>query len=280
MPRFLVVDGYSRQGRKELSDGGASEAGPLYARMLRRLCPKAECDIVCPADPDASLPAGATLAGYDGICWTGSSLTIYHDTPEVTDQIAFARAAFEAGVPSFGSCWAAQIAAVAAGGAAAANHHGRETSISRKIALTPEGRAHPMFAGKASVFDAFTSHFDEVTHLPPDAQILAGNAFTRVQALTVNHANGSFWAVQYHPEYDLHELARLTYCRLAILVKLGFFADRETGQAYIDRLEALHQDPSRRDLAWQLGLDQDVLSPEIREREVANWIREQVLGRD
>jgi GMP synthase (glutamine-hydrolysing) len=279
MPRFLVVDGYTSDGRKVLREGGASEGGALYAAMLERHCPDAGCDIVYPADANGALPAGAELKGYAGVCWTGSSLTIYHDVPEVTRQIALARTVFESGVPSFGSCWAAQIAAVAAGGAAQANRHGRETSIARKIALTPEGRAHPMFAGKASVFDAFTSHFDEVTHLPPDAQILAANAFTRIQALSVNHGRGSFWAVQYHPEYDLHELARLTFCRLDMLVKLGFFADREAGQAYVDSLEALHRDPGRQDLAWQLGLDQDVLSPEIREREVANWLAHQVLPR-
>ena len=64
---------------------------------------------------------------------------------------------------------------------------GREMGIARKIALTPEGRAHPLYIGKASVFDAFISHEDEITHLPPGAVNLASNAFTRVQAVSVVH---------------------------------------------------------------------------------------------
>jgi hypothetical protein len=53
--------------------------------------------------------------------------------------------------------------------------------LARKIVLTPEGRAHPMYDGKPTVFDAFTSHEDEVTHIPQASVILAGNEWTRIQ---------------------------------------------------------------------------------------------------
>ena len=115
-PRFIVVDGYSQAGREDLKAGGATTAGELYERMLKRCLPGAEVDIVAPADPGAALPQGAAIAQYDGIAWTGSSLAIYSDDPAVTRHIDFARADFEAQVPSFGSCCAAQIDVVAAGG--------------------------------------------------------------------------------------------------------------------------------------------------------------------
>ena len=98
-PRFLVVDGYSREGREDLRAGGATTAGELYARMLKSCAPGgARIDIVCPADADAALPMGAAIGQYDGIAWTGSSLTVFADDPNVTPQIAFAKAAFEAKV--------------------------------------------------------------------------------------------------------------------------------------------------------------------------------------
>ena len=270
---FLVVDGYSREGRAELAAGGASEAGDLYQAMLKKCAPGSTVDIVYPADPDSSLPTGAAIADYDGICWTGSSLTVFEDDPKVTPQIDFARAAFEAGIPSFGSCWAAQIAIVASGGIVQANPRGREMGIARKIALTAEGRAHPLYEGKANVFDAFISHMDEVTHLPPGAVTLAGNAFTQIQAVAVTHKGGTFWGLQYHPEYDLRELARLTFCRIPLLTAMGFFQDASAGLNYVDKLEALHQDPSRKDLAWLLGVDDDVMNEDIRLIEVRNWIQ-------
>lgn len=276
-PRFLVVDGYAKAGREELRAGGATPAGELYAKMLKECQPGAKVDIVYPADPDSALPKGAAIEQYDGIAWTGSSLTVYADDPKVTPQIEFARAAFEAQVPSFGSCWAAQIAVVAAGGRCAANPRGREMGIARKIALTPDGRSHPLYQGKKAVFDAFISHEDEVTHLPSGAVLLASNGFTNVQAVTVTHKGGVFWGLQYHPEYDLHELARLCYCRKTKLVKLGFFKDEDAAQHFVDQLEALHQDPSRRDIAWLLAIDEDVTNEDIRRAEVRNWIRHLVL---
>lgn len=276
-PRFLVIDGYNREARDELVAGGASRAGDLYVAMLKKCLPEAACDIVHPADPGAALPKGAALEQYDGIAWTGCSLTIYEDDPRVGPQIELAKAAYEAKVPSFGSCWAAQIAVVAAGGIVRANPRGREMGIARKICLTPEGRGHPLYFGKASVFDGFTSHFDEITHLPPGGVLLASNPFTHVQAVSVTHKGGSFWGLQYHPEYDLHELARLTFCRIDKLIKLGFFRDREAALDYVNLLETLHQDPARKDIAWLLGIDEDVMNEDVRLVEVRNWVERLVL---
>jgi GMP synthase (glutamine-hydrolysing) len=276
-PRLLVVDGYAREGREDLTAGGATTAGVLYQRMLERCAPGAEIEIVHPADPDVALPTGTAIADWDGIAWTGSSLTIFADDPRVTPQIEFARQAYAAGVPGFGSCWAAQIAVVAAGGRCAVNPKGREMGIARKIALTAEGRAHPLYLGKPSVFDGFISHDDEVTHLPPSGLLLATNRHTHVQSVAVTHRGGSFWGLQYHPEYDLHELARLIHCRRQKLIGFGFFADLEAADEHVAELEALYQDPSRKDLAWRLGLDEDVMSEDIRVTEVRNWIEQLVL---
>ena len=275
--RFLVIDGYNREARDELTAGGAGRAGDLYVAMLGKCLPGAACDILHPADPGTQLPRGAALEQYDGIAWTGCSLTIYDDDPRVGPQIELARAAFRAKVPSFGSCWAAQMAVVAAGGTVRANPRGREMGIARKIALTPEGRGHPLYAGKGSVFDAFISHVDEITHLPPGAVLLASNAFTHIQAVSVVNQGGVFWGLQYHPEYDLRELARLTWCRLDKLVKLGFFRDRAAGEDYVRLLETLYQDPGRKDIAWLLGIDEDVTNEDIRLAEVRNWIDRLVI---
>jgi len=245
--------------------------------MMTRLLPSARCDVVYPSDPGATLPQGAALADYDGVAWTGCSLTVFEDIPEVRRQIEFTRATFAAGVPSFGSCWAAQIAVVAAGGLVAANPRGREMGIARKITLTPEGRGHPMFAGKPTVFDAFISHVDEITHLPPGAVMLASNSFTHVQAVSVAHGPGTFWGLQYHPEYDLHEMARLTFCRIDKLMKLGFFQDRQAALDYVDLLETLHGDPTRTDVAWLLAIDDDVMDETVRTLEVRNWIDRELL---
>jgi GMP synthase (glutamine-hydrolysing) len=275
--RFLVLDGYSVEGRQDLKTGGASTAGELYEKMLQRCLPGCVVDILYPGDPGAVLPKGAAIEQYDGIAWTGSSLTVHQPDPKVTPQIEFAQQAFAAGVPSFGSCWAAQIAVVAAGGMCAVNPRGREMGIARKIELTPAGRAHPLYIGKRSVFDAYISHDDEITHLPPGGVTLASNVFTQVQSVAVTHNGGVFWGLQYHPEYDLHEMARLCYCRKQKLTDKGFFRSVEDAQVFVDQLEALFEDPGRTDISWLLGIDEDITNDDLRLVEVRNWIEQLVL---
>ncbi|NQW00240.1 MAG: type 1 glutamine amidotransferase [Rhodospirillales bacterium] len=276
-PRILVVDGYVKAARDELEAGGATAAGIQYVKMLQKINPDIRCDIIYPSDPGTAVPAGKALSDYDGVAWTGCSLTVFEDTPEVNTQLGFARACFEAGVPGFGSCWAAQIAVVAAGGICRANPHGREMGFARKVLLSDAGRSHPMYEGKARVFDAYISHVDEITHIPPGTVVLAGNAFTPIQSVSVLYGGTPFWGLQYHPEYDLYEMARLTWCRIDKLMALGFFKDRQAGEKHVALLEALHADPNRFDLSWRLGIDADILDEDVRRLEVRNWISKLVI---
>lgn len=278
-PKYLVIDGYTKEARDQLVSGGASTAADLYCQMLLRCSPPgAECDILFPSDKGTSFPTDQELARYKGIAWTGCSLCVNDcHTPEVAGQIDLVRRAYRAKVPSFGSCWAAQIAVVAAGGQVQPNPNGREMGIARKIELTPAGRAHPLYEGKASVFDGFTSHDDAITLLPPGAVVLSRNAWTQVQSVAVTHQGGTFWGLQYHPEYDLHEMARLTFCRIPKLVKLGFFRDEASAMRHVEDLETLHSDPTRKDIAWRLGIDADVMNEDVRCCEVRNWVNRLVL---
>jgi GMP synthase (glutamine-hydrolysing) len=270
--RFLVCDAYPREGRAGLQRAAATLAGTLYERLLRRLEPQAVVDIVHPADADVALPLASALTDYDGVVWTGSSLTIHQDNdPRVRRQIGLARATAASGIPSFGSCWAAQLFAVAQGGRCAANPRGREFGIARRIELTTAGRAHPMYRGKVPVFDAFTSHADEVTMLPPTGHLLASNAVSHVQAMVVD-APGPFWAVQYHPEYDLHEVARLAVFRMDELIRQATFRDRDAAEEFVGQLETLHRDPTREDILRALTIDAALLDEGQRTIEARNWI--------
>ena len=41
----------------------------------------------------------------------------------------------------------------------------------------------------------------------------------------------------------------------------------------------MHRDPARKDLRWQLDIDEDVLSQTIRQVEFRNWMEKIVLPR-
>jgi GMP synthase (glutamine-hydrolysing) len=277
-PKLLVIDGYTREAREQLVEGGASTASDLYVQMLIHCGPEGtRCDVLFPSDEGVALPGPRQLKQYDGVAWTGCSLSVNDAGPQVEGQIQIVRDCFVEGIPGFGSCWAAQIAVVAAGGRVEPNPHGREMGIARKIGLTRAGMEHPLYTGKQSLFDGFTSHDEHITRLPEGAVALAGNAWTPIQSVAVRHQAGEFWGLQYHPEYDLHEMARLTYCRIEKLVRLGFFATPEEARRYVGLLETLHENRSRKDIAWLLGIDDDVMGAGVRQLEVRNWLNKLVL---
>ncbi|MDP2999969.1 MAG: type 1 glutamine amidotransferase [Bryobacterales bacterium] len=276
---FLIIDGYAKASREELDRAGMKQAWLLYAEMLKKYLPGAEYAVWFPSD-DPIPPDGLGPEHYAGILWTGCNLTIYDSgDARVTRQIEFAKKSYEAGTCGFGTCWGVQMAAVAAGGEVRANPRGREMGLARKIRLTPAGLGHPMFEGKPAVYGGFISHLDEIMQLPPGAALLASNDFTSVQAIEVKHRKGVFWATQYHPEYDLHEMARLITAREPKLVPEGFFRDHQDLAQYVEKLETLHRTPDRKDLRWQLDIDDDVLSDQVRQVEFRNWINKIVLPR-
>lgn len=275
---IAILNCYPRKSRENFDRSDVGHPHDLYKDFLKRYVPNAETDLIFIADEDGTLPTGASLESYDAFIWTGSDLTVYHtDDPRVTRQVELARAIYEAGGLSYGSCWGVQMAAYAAGGEVKANPKGREWSIARNIKRTDAGKQSLLLKGKPDEYDGFIMHLDEITSLPAGATLLATNEHTHVQALEVKHANGTFWATQYHPEYNLHEMARLINARGAALTREGFFESEEKVLEFAAKQFALAKDPANADLRAALNVGDDILDPAIREVELRNWIDYLVL---
>jgi GMP synthase (glutamine-hydrolysing) len=277
-PRILVIDGNVEQIRARQRAALGYDSGDGYARVLGALLPGVACDVIRPGDGPAPLPAGASLADYDGATMTGSALNIYHGGPPIERQIEVARAVLETGVPFFGSCWGLQVAVTAAGGRVRANPRGREFGFARRILLSEAGRTHPMFAGKPAVFEAPTIHRDEIETLPPGASVLAGNEMS-LQAATFTFGRSTIWGVQYHPEYDFLDIAAAAERYGATLVNEGLFADAGALAEYAADLRVLQARPNDGPLAWKHGLGPAMNDPAVRLAEIRNWLEHQVLPR-
>ncbi len=147
-PRVLIIDGYPKRVREKLVEDGATVAAELYTDTLKTCRDDTSCEIVYAADPDSALPSGTVLSDFDGAVWTGSVVSVRNTSDaSVRRQIEFAKSVFESGVTGFGSCFAIQIATVAAGGSVVHNPKGREVGVGRGLTLTKAGRSHPVFEG-------------------------------------------------------------------------------------------------------------------------------------
>lgn len=276
--KFCVINGYPAANRQVLGEAGMKQAHEMYVDFLKAYVPNATIDTLYIADLETPQPTRANIAAYDAWIWTGSNLTIYHhDDARVTRQIELCREIYDVGKPQFGSCWGVQMAAMAAGGEVEKNPKGREWAFARDIHLTDAGKKHPLYHGKPEHFDGFIMHLDIVTKIPQGGTLLASNAHSQVQSLEVKCGKGTFWATQYHPEYTLYEMARLLIARKEPLTKEGFFKAESEVETLASNMIALSKKPETQELRKMLKIGDDILTTQIRQQELRNWVDYLVL---
>ncbi|HVF94270.1 MAG TPA: type 1 glutamine amidotransferase [Sphingomonas sp.] len=271
--RFLVAESETPDEREARRESAGKSAGETYAATLRQMRPGAAITLVAPADADDAAPSSAQIAEFDAVFVTGSPLHVYEDTPEVRRQLDFMRAVFESRTPSFGSCAGLQLAVATAGGTVRAMESRMEAGIARRIVATAAGHDHPLLAGRPAVWDAPAIHGDEVETLPDDADLLATNAETRVQAAEIRHRGGVFWGVQYHPELALGEIAAALRRQAASLVESGPPESEDDVERLAAAFDRLHRDPASRAARWLLGVDREVANEGRRRTEIDNFLR-------
>ena len=270
--RFLVAESEPPADREKRRRSVGRSSGETFAELLRSLAPGAEIDRATPADADGHAPGEAAIAGYDAVFLTGSPLHVYENTPEVRREIAWMRAVFASGTPSFGSCAGLQVATAAAGGTVRSMGDRREAGITRRVTATAAGRDHPLLAGRAAAWDAITIHSDEVERLPDGALLLARNGETEVQAAEIRHGPGVFWGVQYHPELPLTDIAAALRRDADDLVAAGLARVPAEVEGQAALIDALAREPDRRDLRWRLGVDDELVDRTKRTTELRNFL--------
>jgi GMP synthase (glutamine-hydrolysing) len=269
-PRFLIFDSEPKAARAKKRAQGHAPSADSFAQTVLKIRPDAVIEQIAPAETDG-MPTGG-ISSFDAVFLSGSPLHFYEDTHQVRRIIEFMRAVFQSGTPSFGSCAGLQIATVAAGGRVGAKAARREAGIARLIYQTPQGLKHPLLSGRSPSFDAPAVHSDEVQELPAGAILLASSKETKVQAAEIRVGQALFWGVQYHPEISLQEVANALVNERQELFDGGFVQATSELNRYVDSLSEMDRNPTRLDLAWQLGLSAELIDPWQRTIEIRNFI--------
>lgn len=167
--------------------------GQVFAAILQERAERTvEAETYTPHD--GGLP---TRQDFDAVIVSGSRFHVYNRQDWVDRTQAYLEEVLEQDVPVLGVCYGHQLLGDMLGGTV--ERMDRREMGYRAVRLTPEGKAHPLFAGVPEVFTVFQSHLDTVTELPPQAVLLAENDHG-VQAFA--HPRGAY-GVQFHPEYSL-----------------------------------------------------------------------------
>jgi len=159
---------------------GQPKFGNLLADWAGRDLPEAAFTVIDVVEGDPLPPVDA----FDGYILSGSDKGVYDDTPWMTPLRDFLVAAKAAGKPMFGVCFGHQIMADVFGGKA------------EKIGPPEIGvRAFDIDGGRVT---GQVWHQDQVTKIPPGAQVIGSADYCPVAALSYDFPAMS---VQFHPEY-------------------------------------------------------------------------------
>jgi GMP synthase (glutamine-hydrolysing) len=175
MARVHVVQHTASEGLGNFADwlvGIGVDVHPTHPYLGNRVPPSVE--------GDALMVMGGPMGAYDDDAapWL----------PSVRDLL---KTAVDDGVPTIGICLGAQLLAVATGGAVEPGTAGPEIGLG-EVTVT----GHDLLLTEG-VLPVVQWHYDAVTSLPADAEVLAGNDRYPIQAFRVGEVA---WGLQFHVE--------------------------------------------------------------------------------
>jgi len=135
---------------------------------------------------------------HDALIVMGGPQSAYDTAAGQVEELALIADTLRAGTPILGICLGAQLLAVAAGGLVTRNPAGPE--YGHGIVLRTDVAAEdPVFRTVPFLPDVVHWHSDEMSTLPPGADVLCRGTHTSNQAL---RAGAKAWALQFHVEVD------------------------------------------------------------------------------
>ncbi|MEX2131067.1 MAG: glutamine amidotransferase [Pseudohongiellaceae bacterium] len=164
---------------------------------------------------DEPLPLPQDVAGA---IITGSPSNVTEQLPWMVLTTDWLRNAIAQHLPILGICFGHQLLAHALGGEVAFHPGGREIGTV-EVLLTEEGKQDALLGAVPPRFNAQVSHLQTVVSLPPQAVILASNAFDPHHA--VRYAERA-WGLQFHPEFSRRIMLAYIDERRPALEKEGF----------------------------------------------------------
>lgn len=167
MLNILIAEGTPAVWQAERAGSASIPTFRCLPRLSSCVTRGIRCTALNIADGEA-LPFGTALSDFDGVMVPRAYHSISMTRPPPLRGIHFC-----SGRLRLLACPSGELLGFAAchsgtRGIGTAEPRGRDLPIARAITVTEAGRAHPLLASRPAVFDALSSHLDEIETLPPN----------------------------------------------------------------------------------------------------------------
>ena len=254
---ILIVEGNIREDSEFFVKAAGASAADNLKNLILKIEPSTKTEIVNPGHDEETSYALKNINKFNGIVFTGGAMRINDMTDIIKKHIKFASDCFNQNKKILAICWGLQVCSTAAGGKVNPGKNGAHIGIASDVIINNEGKEHFIYKDKKNKFTTPAFNFDEVTKLPKDAILLSSDKVNNVMGVSFTVGNSEITGLQYHPDYEYHQMINLIAGRKEKLFNNKNFLNKDDYEKHIAYIKSKNE----------------LLNFDDRTCEVRNWLK-------
>ena len=222
---ILIVEGNNSDDSSVFVKAAGATAADNLQNLVLKLEPNSNTKIINPSNYDETKEALENISRFNGIIFTGGAMRINDMTDEIKRHINFASNCFKHDKKILAICWGLQVCSVAAGGSVEPAKNGAHIGIATDVMINKEGQNNLIYKNKETTFTSPAFNYDEVCQIPDGATLLSTDKVNHVMAIHFKPGKSEVWGLQYHPDYEYHQMINLANARKDRIIKNKQFKD-------------------------------------------------------
>ena len=234
---ILIVEGNIPKDSEVFIRAAGASASVNLKNLVLKLEPNSNVKIINPGIDEETKKALEVINIYHGIIFTGGAMRINDLTDEIKKHINFASNCFNHKKKILAICWGLQVCSTAAGGRVAPGKNGAHIGIASSVEINKEGQKNLIYKNKKLKFTTPAFNFDEVCETPEGATLLSSDKVNKVMCVYFKSGNSEIWGLQYHPDYEYHQIINLSNERKDQMIANKYFKDKNDFENHINYIK-------------------------------------------
>ena len=234
---ILIVEGNNPEDSKVFIKAAGSTAADNLKKLVLKLEPNSNIKIINPGKDEETKNVLKNMDKFNGIIFTGGAMRINDMSDEIKRHINFASNCFEYNKKILAICWGLQVCSTAAGGNVLPGKNGVHIGIASDVKINSEGQKNLIYKNKKKNFTTPAFNFDEVSEIPERATLLSSDKVNKVMGIYFKSGNSEIWGLQYHPDYEYHQMINLSNERKDRMINNKNFKDENDFQNHMNYIK-------------------------------------------